>query len=138
MLRESRREDGSLRVQTVNDEPEVTKQSFKDDADINFILRDYSRSGVVRHLNEARARYADVSDAMDYSDALMVVKSAEAEFFSLPVKVRKVFRNSPAAFLDAAHDPAKRELLERAGLIPPELPRDRVNPVPEAPAPPEP
>lgn len=135
--RVSVREDGSLRVQTVNDDLEMTKQSFKDECDINVILRDYSRSGVVRHLNEARARYADVTQVMDYDVALQVVMDAEAMFMALPAKTRKVFDNSPAKFLDAAHDPAKRDQLVAAGLIPAEKPEDAYVPPPEPPARPE-
>jgi len=127
----SKREDGSLRVQTLNDEADMCKQSFKDECDINFILRDYGRTGVVRHLNEARARYMDVSEVGDYESALLTVKAAEEQFMSLPAKVRKVFRNSPAEFLDAAHHPEKRKLLEEAGLLPAEKPQDVVKPASE-------
>lgn len=123
---ETVREDGSLRVQTVNDEAEVTRQSFKDECDINHILRQYKVTGVVRHLNMAQAQFLDVSGVPSYDEALQVVENAQAMFMELPAAARKVFGNSPAKFLDAAHDPAQRDLLEQAGLIPAEKPEDRV------------
>lgn len=137
-FRITEREDGSLRVQTVNEDPEMTKQSFKDECDINFILRDYERSGVVRSLNKARAVFADVSELGDYADALMVVQEAEEAFMALPAKTRKVFNHSPAEFLDAAHDPDKRDLLVQAGLIPPEKAADAFVSPEGAPGSPEP
>lgn len=132
------RPDGSIRVQTVNEDTEVTKQSFKDECDINLILRSYNSTGVIRHLNRAKALFLDVSSVPDFAGAISEVRQAEAEFMKLPAKVRAVFDHDPAKFLDAAHDPAKRDLLEAAGLIPAEKPGDVVEAATEAPANPEP
>lgn len=131
-------EDGRVRVRSVNDQPEVTKQSFREECDINNIIRQFQRTGVVRHLNEARASFADISELGDFHDAIALVELASESFMELPAKVRKVFDHDPAKFLDAAHDPEKRYLLEAAGLIPAERPEDEVQPPPEVPAVPEP
>lgn len=111
------RPDGSLRVQTVNEDEDMARQSFKDSCDINHILRGYNQTGIITHLNKAQAQFADVSEMTDYADALMVVREAEGLFMSLPAQVRKVFDHDPAKFLDAAHDPEKRDLLVQAGLL---------------------
>ncbi len=110
-----------VRVQHVNEEPGMTKQSFKDGTDINLIIQKYDAQGVLTHLNEAAGSFADVSEISDFQDALDVVRAAEETFMQLGSRARKVFRNSPAEFLDAAHDLEKRELLVEAGLLP-ELP----------------
>lgn len=132
------REDGSLRVQTLNEEPEVTKQSFRDECDINRIVKQYQMTGVVSHLNRAQARYMDVSGVTDYADALLMVESVREMFMELPAKARKVFGHDPAKFLDAAHDLEKRELLVEAGLLPPPEPVKASKTEPEVPARPEP
>lgn len=132
------RPEGTLRVQTVNEDPEVTKQSFRDECDINNIVAHYQVTGVTRHLNLAAAQYADVSELTDYADALMMVKRAEAMFMELPARARKVFDHDPAKFLDAAHDPEKRGLLVEAGLLPEEAREVRPEAPAEAPAGPEP
>lgn len=125
----------------INTQPEVTKQSHKDSTDVNLIIANYDRTGLLVHLNKAEARYEDVSEVGDYQDALDIINNAERAFMKLSSAQRKVFNNSAAQFLDAAHDPDKRELLEQAGLIPsppaPAPPID-VNVItpPEAPAPP--
>lgn len=129
-------EDG--RVRSVNTLPEMTKQSFRDECDINLIVGSYGQTGVVRHLNEARAEFLDVSDIGDFHDAVTVVETARESFLKLPASVRKVFDHDPAVFLDAAHDPDKRDLLVAAGLIPAERPEDAVQQPSEVPAEPEP
>lgn len=128
------RPNGSLRVRRVNDDEEVTKQSFRDECDINRIVKQYQMTGVVRHLNLAAAQYADVSGLTDYADALQMVRRAEELFMELPAKARKIFNHDPAQFLDAAHDPEKRALLVEAGLIPPPEPVAAV-PTPSEPSP---
>lgn len=132
------RPNGTLRVRRVNDEPEVTKQSFRDECDINNIISQYKATGVLRHLNSAEARFADVTELRDFSEAMVMVKAAEEVFMELPSSARKVFNHDPAAFLDAAHDPQKRDLLVEAGLVAP-LEAPVVPPTPsEVPASPEP
>jgi phage internal scaffolding protein len=107
------------RVQHVNEDEDMTKQSFKDEVDINLIVKKYDKTGLVTHLNQAQAQYADVSTMGDYQDALDVIQAAEAAFMEMSAKQRKVFNNSAAEFLDAAHDPEKRDLLVKAGLLEP-------------------
>lgn len=109
--------DRGPRVQTINSEPSLTKQEFKTDCDINHIINRYDNTGLIAHLNRAAARFLDVTQVTDYHDALNQVKAAEDAFMELPAKARAVFQNDPARFLDAAHDPEKRELLVRAGLV---------------------
>lgn len=121
-----------VRVQFDNVGPDMTKQSFKDETDINTIIAQYDRTGLLVHLNKAEAQFVDVSEVGDYQDALDVVKASQDAFMQLSAATRKIFGNSAAAFLDAAHDPDKRDLLEAAGLLikePPPVPID-VNIIP--------
>ncbi len=126
-----------VRVQHVNLEPEMTKQSFRNETDVNFIVAKYDSTGVLTHLNEAAGQFADVSMMTDYQDALDVVRASEEAFFRMPAAARKVFRNSPAAFLDAAHDADKRELLVEAGLLPPVVVEEAIVEPPVVDPPPE-
>lgn len=107
-----------VRVQHVNLDAEKTVQAEKDACDVNKIIKRYRQTGVMTHLNRAQARFMDVSMVTDYQTALETVEAARASFMELSAAQRKVFDNSPAKFLDAAHDPAKRDLLVAAGLVP--------------------
>lgn len=112
------RKGGHPRVQTVNKEPSMTKQSFKDECDINHIINRYDNTGLVAHLNQAQAKYGDVTQVTDYHDAMNIVAAAQQQFMMLNPKIRDHFNNDPAEFLDAANDPDKREELVELGLIP--------------------
>jgi len=108
---------GRPRVQTVNTGPELTVQSDKAFGDINHILKKYKEVGILDGLRNADLVFKDVSEFTDLVDALGQVKVAEKEFLKLPSKVRRVFHNDVAEWLDAAHDPEKIDALVKAGII---------------------
>lgn len=82
-----------------------TKQSFKDECDINNILGNYERTGFISHVKENQGRYEDVSSGTDYREGLNVVLEAERMFMELPAPVRSKFENDPGKFLDFVSDP---------------------------------
>jgi len=108
--------DGRRVRPRVDTGPGLTKQAFKDECDINNILRRYIKSRMLTHLAKGVPTYADVSDVGDYRTAIERVRAAEAEFMGLPAKVRAHFDNDPAAFLDWMAVGRGREELEAIGL----------------------
>jgi len=85
--------------------PSLTKQSFKDECDINVIMRRYQATGVLEHQRDAtQAIYADVT-AYDYQEAMNLVAQANSAFHGLPSHLRARFDNDPAKLLDFVHDP---------------------------------
>ena len=109
---------GKERFQTVNDLPSETIQSQAQQGDINHILKKYDQVGVIGMLNNAEQVWRDVTSFDDYADAIRHAKDAEMEFMKLPSKVREVFNHDVANWLDAAHDPEKRQnVLEKLGLV---------------------
>lgn len=79
-----------------------TKQSFKDECDINAIVRRFVKTGDVSVL-QVRARgamYGDVSDVGDLQRAYSLVDAAREGFSALPAKVRERFKNSPVELLE--------------------------------------
>lgn len=111
---------GKLRslYQTVNDEPSLTVQSDGPKADIHFILKQYEQvGGLEANLDAAEIKYMDISEFTDYKDALGHAMMAEADFLTLPSKVREIFNHDVAEWLDTAHDPEKRDALVKAGFL---------------------
>lgn len=102
---------------TVNNRPSETVQSDKHDADINVIYRKFAKTGLIDSLNSAEVNYMDISEFTDFADAMRNIRVAEMEFMKLPSKVREIFNHDPAEWLDAAHDPEKRQALVEAGFI---------------------
>lgn len=80
-------------------EPSMTKQSFKDECDVNQILARFQRTGVVDHLAKHEARYG-FADSVSYHEAQNLVAEAQSMFNELPAAARAEFDHDPAKFLD--------------------------------------
>lgn len=113
----TKRKDGSIDVGTRNVEPSKTQQQFKDECDINNIVKRFADTGEFRHLTSKEGTYADFSQITDYQDMLDTVIYAKNAFSSLPAEVRKRFGNDPGLLLQFLQDPNNREEGEKLGLI---------------------
>lgn len=103
-----------------------TKQSFREESDINSIVAKARRGQAVTHVARSLPVFMDVSEVGDYRTALDMLRQTDEFFSRLPAKVRAVFNNDPAEFLDGLDTVEGRSKLEKAGLVPP-IP-DTVNP----------
>lgn len=99
-----RLENGNIKVQTINDQPSKTQQQFKDQCDINLIMKKYRETGQISHLKQNRGQFLDVSNIPSYQEALNTVISAQNSFQSLPSDVRKKFGNDPQNMIDFLSD----------------------------------
>lgn len=106
----------------------ITKQEHKDECDINRILKQYQRTGIITHVQAARGSYTDLPDALDFQDALNTMMAAEEAFAGLPSRVRDHFGNDPARFLGAFNDPGQYDYLREVGLVRPTTPLPAVDP----------
>lgn len=116
-------------------EPSMTKQSFVAECDINNIVRDFTQTGQIAHINEkaAQGAYVDLPDTMDFQHGLELVRQAQASFDSLPAQVRARFANNPAEFLAFMGDPANQEEMIKLGLASDTRPPQPPEPPPETP-----
>ncbi len=90
-----------------------TKQSFKDETDINKILQRANKTGTISHLSKYEAHYGDFSDFDFFESTIMLTKGREI-FDALPSEIRNEFSQSPSAFFAYVNDPAnKDELLKK-------------------------
>lgn len=97
--------------------PEVTKQSFKDECDINVIMRQYTQTGVLP-APVREAWYGDFSNVGDFQDCQNRVGAAVAAFEALPAEVRAHFENDPAEIVAAFEDPSRVDELVKLGIMP--------------------
>ena len=63
--------------------PGKTEQAHKDQCDINYILKDYTRTGLIRHANQHEGQYDDVT-AIDFQNAAFTVARVKSLFEGLP------------------------------------------------------
>lgn len=107
-----------------------TKQSFKDDCDINLIVERHASTGIWDHLNPRQPTYGDFTLATALQDAIALVSSADDDFEALPAKVRALCDNDPVKLLQLSSEPGGFAELVNAGL--PTLPEHK--PATEKPA----
>lgn len=94
-----------------------TQQSFKDDCDINLIMKRFERTGMLDHLNQFEGSYGDFTDVpTSYHDAVNQVLAAQDMFMTVPARVRAMFDNDPGKFLAFVDDPANAEKMVELGL----------------------
>lgn len=76
-----------------------TRQEFKDEVDINTIVRRFGVTGQVP-VSIRQPLNADFSDAMDFRESMNAMVEARESFDLLPARVRSRFHNDPAEFVD--------------------------------------
>lgn len=116
--------DGKYRrnpVQYSSNKPSLTRQEFKEDSDINRIIKTFAKTGMVEHQSQYNGQYGEFA-AIDYHEALNTVIEANEMFDTVPSAIRKRFENNPQAFLEFVTDDKNRDEMVDMGLIAPEDP----------------
>jgi len=110
------RDQNSADSRFVFTRPSRTQQSFRDECDINNILRQFNVTGELP-VGSVQPQYGDFSGITDYQSALNSVMAAQDSFLALPAKVRAKFDNDPAVFLDFVSDEANKDEMKALGLL---------------------
>ena len=102
----------------------LTQQHFKDECDINNILRQFNVTGLLPETTLS-PRYGDFTGISDYHTALNQVIAAEDEFMRLPADLRARFENDPAKLIDFLDNQENKDEAMKLGLInkPEDLPQ---------------
>lgn len=105
----------AMRV-TLDTGPGLTEQAHKKETDMNYILRDYARTGFIKHAKNFQGRYDDVA-VQDFQEAMFIVNQAQSMFAELPGHLRKRFQNDPAEFLEFVQNPENGDEMLRLGIL---------------------
>lgn len=95
--------------------PSRTKQEFKDETDITLLVERYRKTGYFYDpLSGERKQprmpmFEDFSGDFDFAQAQEIVRRGNAEFSKVPAYIRRMFEDSPEAFLAVAGNPAQVE-----------------------------
>lgn len=100
----------------INNEPSKTKQSFKNEVDINKIIAKYNKTGQFPELLQKNPKYGDFSNPLDYQTALNTVNDAHTQFQALSSKIRSRFNNDPVHFLEFTSDANNLEEMYTLGI----------------------
>lgn len=96
-----------------------TRQSEKDNCDINKIMERFNRTGQLPQMRTTPPQYGDAR-IVDYQTAQQIIKDAKSAFNELPAKVRQEFGHDPQNYLQALSDTSKdnvQKLLKLGILI---------------------
>lgn len=108
-----------------------TRQSSKDECDINNILAKYQKTGAIEHANKHAPSYG-FATGDDFTSAMFLIAKASRMFEELPSTLRKKFQ-TPAEFLDFVQNPDNLDEMAELGLIEGPVPRHTVAEAPNQP-----
>ncbi|AXH73102.1 MAG: internal scaffolding protein [Microviridae sp.] len=93
-----------------------TKQSFKDECDINTLMRRYQSTGEIPQMDTRTPQFLDAT-GYDYQQHMTFIAEANSLFQDLPSAIRNQFANDPAKFLDFTADDRNRVKMAEMGLL---------------------
>lgn len=115
-------------------EPTRAQQQFKDECDINTIMRRFGKTGVAP-VAAAMPSYDDYTGIVDFHTAMNAVAQARENFETLPSNVRLRFNNDPGDFVSFCLDDRNRDEALSLGLINTPLPTQSPQPDTKLPEP---
>jgi len=108
--------DDNSHTVTKEDE-DRTVQSYKEDADINVMIRRFGISAVAK---PQEAGFYDFTNApADYMEALNAINEADRRFATVPAEIRARHENNPAKFAAWLHDENNADEARKLGLLKP-------------------
>ena len=98
--------------------PSRTCQEFKDECDVNNILRNYVSTGVLTHVSDKEPVFGDFSEVpSDYGEALALIQRSREQFEALPSEVRERFDNQPVNLIKFLQDEKNKDEAIKLGLV---------------------
>lgn len=107
--RESR--EWSEQFATYNDGVSIVQQHFKEDVDVNTIVRRFGITGEMP-FGASGGVYGDFTEVTDFESARARILRAEEGFLRLPAEVRERFGNDPGAIVRFAQERSEAEFIE--------------------------
>lgn len=100
-------------------DPGQTKQSFKEECDINVLMARYELTGELdpMMLNQREGVFGDFCDMQDFHEMQERLLAARESFGALPAAVRSRFGNDPGRLVDFLSDPENRSEAVRLGIV---------------------
>lgn len=109
------------RVQVFFDDDSLTKQQFKNDCDVNVILKKYGRHGVVPQFDYLKPQFGDFTTVEDFHSAIDRIMDSRAVFDRLPATLRARFKNDPALLLEFVADDRNYDEAVKLGICSPKV-----------------
>lgn len=107
-----------LRKRTTIDcsSPIMTDQSDKNTCDVNYIMKNYAKTGMLSHVTNKIAKYQDNTQVPQLETAFKIVSEAVDAFSALPADIRKLMDNDPSQLETFLQKEEYSEILIKHGL----------------------
>lgn len=105
------------RVQIDCSHPKLTDQSFKKQCDINNIMMQYSKTGLLPQMSIQTPKFQDNTLIPDLNTAFEHVNNAIDAFKELPPYIRKLMDNNPSNLESFISNTENHDILIKHGLI---------------------
>lgn len=111
------REAASNASALVSDEETLTSQEFKEEVDINTLLRRFNVTGQLPQ-GVRMPTYGDFTGLQDFHEAANAISLAHESFEAMPADVRFRFGNDPGRFVEFCSSESNRAEAIKMGLVP--------------------
>jgi len=109
-------------------EPKITDQSYKSMCDVNNIMANYAKTGMLSHTTTIQPSYIDNTLIPSLEHAHDIVNAATRAFYELPPTIRKLMDNNPQNLENFVQDPENYQMLEKHGILIQRQPKDLQKP----------
>jgi len=113
----SYRDNGTVCVRTINNEPSLAIQSERDKCDLNIIKAIYDKTGTMHNIRTDQPKYGNFTSSRDYHELLFRAQQAQDDFMLLDAQIRARFDNDPGKLLDFVSLPQNRVEAIKLGLM---------------------
>jgi len=96
--------------------PSRTQKQFRDECDINNIIKRFQTTGQLPSMIKNNPQYGNFAEVTDYQTSLNLVIKAQEQFSALNARLRNRFNNDPAQFLAFVGDKANLQEMVKLGL----------------------
>lgn len=110
------RKNGTIGCDTINEEKTMTDQQFRDDCDVNIILKRLMAGQATPLPMSNKGVFGDFTNMPSYQESLQNVINANDAFMTLPSGVRTRFQNDPQQLMDFLNDKENVEESIKLGL----------------------
>ena len=108
----------------------LTQQHFRDECDVNRIMKQWIATGTIEHIARTEGVYGDFTNVGDYQDAQNRIVEAKINFLALPLPIRKRMNHDPEKLIAFLSDEDNHDEAVELGILAPpaEAHPDQVEP----------
>lgn len=114
---ENKRKNRTKRHYAKLSDKKLTDQSYKKMCDINEIIAQYRRTGMLPHMKQKQPMYVDTTELPNFLEAFSIVQEAKDLFYELPSDVRKLMNHDPSQLESFIKDEENKDICIKHNLF---------------------